>query len=141
DWMTEFPSPAEDNLYVLSPQYAASMMAELGESQGKALELLAEYIMLCMPGCRTSRRKRSKSTDYDLICSMEGIDVDFRSELGRYFVCECKDWQKPADFAAFAKFCRVLDSVKARFGILFSRHGISGEGGTRDAEREQLKVF
>ena len=81
DWMTEFPSPAEANLYVLSPQYAASMMAELGESQGKALELLAEYIMLCMPGCRTSRRKRSKSTDYDLICSMEGIDVDFLGTL------------------------------------------------------------
>jgi len=40
-----------------------------------------------------------------------------------------------------AKFCRVLDSVKCRFGILFSKCGISGEGCTRDAEREQLKVF
>jgi hypothetical protein len=34
-----------------------------------------------------------------------------------------------------------LDSVKARFGILFSIKGISGEGKRRDADLEQLKVF
>jgi hypothetical protein len=56
---------------------------------------------------------------------MAGMDVDFRSELGRYFVCECKDWKGPADFASMAKFCRVLDSTKSRFGILFSKNGIS----------------
>jgi hypothetical protein len=31
--------------------------------------------------------------------------------------------------------------VKSRFGILFSRKGISGEGTRRDAALEQLKVF
>jgi hypothetical protein len=72
---------------------------------------------------------------------MEGFDVDFRSELGRYFVCECKDWDKPADFTTMAKFCRMLDSTKARFGILFSREGISGAGKSTNAERGQLKVF
>jgi hypothetical protein len=72
---------------------------------------------------------------------MEGFEVDFRSELGRYFVCECKDWKKPADFSTLAKFCRVLDSTKARFGILFSRQGVSGARRTAFAEREQLKVF
>ena len=83
----------------------------------------------------------SASTDYDLVCSMEGFNVDFRSELGRYFICECKDWNKPADFTAFAKFCRVLDSVKCRFGILFSKNGISGKGRGRYADLEQIKVF
>jgi hypothetical protein len=72
---------------------------------------------------------------------MEGFEVDFRSELGRYFVCECKDWKLPADFDTMAKFCRVLDSTKAKFGILFSKNGITGEGKTKDAEREQLKIF
>ena len=72
---------------------------------------------------------------------MEGFEVDFRSELGRYFVCECTDWDSPADFTLLAKFCRVLDSVKSRFGILFSKQGISGEGKNRDAGLEQLKVF
>jgi len=72
---------------------------------------------------------------------MEGSETDFRAEFGRYFVCECKDWSKPADFSAFAKFCRVLDSVKSKFGILFSRSGISGEGRKSDAVLEQIKVF
>jgi hypothetical protein len=141
DWMTEFPTPMEANVYLANNFYLNALLVKLGSSQGIALEQLAEYVMLCMPGCRTARRKRSRSTEYDLICSMEGFDVDFRSELGRYFVCECKDWNKPADFTTMAKFCRILDSVKSRFGILFSKAGISGAGETRFAEGEQVKVF
>ena len=67
--------------------------------------------------------------------------ADFRAEFGRYFVCEAKDWAKAAGFAEFAKFCRVLDSVKAKFGILFAKSGISGRGSGDDATREQMKVF
>jgi hypothetical protein len=141
DWLTEFPNPEEANLYVANTMYIKSLIGRLGDGQGRTLEELAEYVMQCMPGCRTTRRSKSLSTDYDIICTMEGFDVDFRSELGRYFVCECKDWEQPADFSAMAKFCRVLDSVKSKFGILFSKNGISGSGRTRDAEREQLKVF
>ena len=141
DWVTELPSPVEANVYVANTFYMERLLSKLGSSDGAALEQLAEYVMLCMPGCRTSRRKRSMSTDYDVVCSMEGFDVDFRSEFGRYFVCECKDWSKPADFSALAKFCRVLDSVKSKFGVLFSRNGVSGAGDSRYAEREQLKVF
>ena len=40
-----------------------------------------------------------------------------------------------------AKFCRVLDSTKARFGVLFSSEGVSGSSRTTHAAREQLKVF
>ncbi len=141
DWLTELPTPAEANVYIANTHYVKNLLSQLGRSEGTALEELAEYTMVCMPGCRTSRRRKSPSTDYDVVCSMEGFDVDFRSELGRYFVCECKDWNRPADFTTMAKFCRVLDSVKSKFGILFSKEGISGSGDTRNAEREQLKVF
>lgn len=141
DWLTELPSTAEASAYRLNPQYVHHLLAQLGNGKGEALELLAQYLMSCMPGCRTMLRKRSWSTDYDIVCSMEGFDVDFRSELGRYFVCECKDWKEPANFSVMAKFCRVLDSTKSRFGILFSRTGISGAGEAKFAEREQLKVF
>lgn len=117
------------------------LISLLGHSKGETLEWLAEYLLSCMPGCRTYRRRKTPSTDYDIICSMEGFDVDFRSEFGRYFVCECKDWTKPADFTTIAKFCRVLDSVKSKFGILFSKKGISGQGKAKFADRELIKVF
>ena len=141
NWMTEFPSPKEATRYIISTKYVKHLIESLGDSSGKTLERLAEYLLSCMPGCKTKRRKKSYSTDYDIICSMEGFDVDFRSELGRYFVCECKDTKKPANFTTMAKFCRVLDSIKSRFGILFSRSGYSGKGSTRNAERERLKVY
>ncbi len=140
-WLTQLPSADEASSYRVNPRYVRHLLEQLGGGTGEALELLAEYFMSCMPGCRTRRRERSGSTDYDIVCAMEGFDVDFRSELGRYFVCECKDWASPADFTVMAKFCRVLDSTKSRFGVLFSRSGISGAGETQFAEREQLKVF
>jgi len=141
DWITEFPSQNEASFYLTNPNYVHHLIAKLGDGSGEALELIAEYLMSCMAGCRTRRRLRSGSTDYDVVCAMEGFDIDFRSELGRHFVCECKDWKTPADFSVMAKFCRVLDSTKSRFGILFSKKGISGEGRKKDAALEQLKIF
>lgn len=140
-WMTEFPTTAEALLYPANRRYVADLLAQTGDKTGTTLELLAEYLLSAMPGCRTYRRKRSHSTDYDIVCSLDGFDLDFRSELGRYFVCECKDWAEPADFSTFAKFARVLDSTKSRFGILFSREGITGGASTSAASREQLKLF
>jgi hypothetical protein len=140
-WLTEFPSAAEALSYRINPYYTRHLIEKLGDGTGETLEALAEYLMSCMPGCRTRRRERTGSGDHDVVCAMEGFEVDFRSELGRHFVCECKDWASVADFTTMAKFCRVLDSIKSRFGILFSKSGISGTGETRFAEREQLKVF
>jgi hypothetical protein len=141
DWIVEVPNPNEASYYTANTLYIKHLVDGLGEPTGKTLERLAEYLLVCMPGCKTSRRSRSESTDYDVVCSLQGPDIDFRSELGRYFVVECKDWKKPVDFGTFAKFCRVLDSVKSRFGIIFSSRGITGEGHNSNAEREQQKVF
>ena len=47
-------------------------------------------------------------------------------------------------FSTVAKFCRVLDSAKCRFGIIFSKNEISGEKDTEDpkfAYREILKIY
>lgn len=140
-WLTDIPLGSESYLYRINQLYAQKLHALIGKSSGTGLEQLAEYLMSCIPGCRTKRRQRTKSTDFDLVCAVEGFEQDFRSELGRYFICECKDWDSPADFTTMAKLCRVLDSIKARFGILFSKSGISGAGKTKHAEREQLKVF
>jgi hypothetical protein len=141
NWLVEVPSPNDAGLYFTNTFYIRHLLAKLGDTSGKALENLADYLLSCIPGCRTAKRKSSYSTEYDIICSLEGPDVDFRSDFGRYFVCECKDWESPAGFPELAKFARVLDSIKARFGILFSREGITGQARTTDARREQVKVF
>lgn len=141
DWLVEVPSPNDAGIYVANPLYIQHLIGQLGEPTGKTLERLAEYLVSCIPGCRTTRRARGGSTDYDVICSMEGPALDFRADLGRCFICECKDWNAPADFTVFAKFARVLDSIKASFGILFSSEGITGSARHEDAWLDQMKVF
>ncbi len=141
DWLTELPSSAEAHVYTVNRAYARSLLEQIGDGTGHALEHLAHYLLSCMPGCRTRRRIRTRSTEHDVVCSIEGIEQDFRGELGRYFLCECKDWKDPVDYSALAKFCNTLVTAKCRFGILFARHGITGESRTEDAALEQLNVF
>ncbi len=143
DWRSEeaVPTVAEAMVYKANLRYVRYLIEQTGDRSGSPMEALCEYLLSCMPGCKTTRRRRRHSTEYDIICSMEGFEIDFRSEFGRYFVCECKDWSSAADFTVMAKFCRVLDSMKSRFGILFSKKGITGAGKSDYAEREQLKVF
>ena len=108
---------------------------------GNNLEALADYFLSCMPGCCTMKRKPSPSTDYELICSVEGLELYFCSELGRYFLCGCKDRSNLANFTAMAKFCRVLDSVICRFEMLLSGKDIRGTGTYGDAAFEQPKIL
>jgi len=62
-WLTEVPSQLEYGLYVASTTYVDYLLNKLGDGTGEYLELLAEYLSSCMPGCRTMRRGRSGSTD------------------------------------------------------------------------------
>lgn len=139
-WMVEYPSTTEASLYIGNPAYVRWLLSKLGAGDGRALERLAHYLLSCVPGFRARMRMRSQSTDYDVICAIEGPTYDFRSELGSYFLCECKDWKDPADVTTAVKFAGVLRSAKCRFGIIFSKNGISGHGEAKYAERELLKI-
>lgn len=141
EWLTEIPSAIEANIFDISIPYLRYLRAQLGRGDGVALERIAQYVMSAIPGVRAHSRARTHSTDLDVVCAVDGAALDFRSELGRYFICECKDWNSPVDFSALAKFCRVLDSAKCRFGVIFSGEGLSGSRGSKNATREQLKVF
>ncbi len=144
DWLVEKPSQNDMDIYVtndLYMRYLMGLMTQGNSKPGTGLERLAHYLVSRIPGCRTIRRARTHSTEYDVLGVFEGPSMDFRSEIGRYFLCECKDWNSPVDFSAFAKFARVLDSVKAKFGIIFARKGITGEGTNLNAAREQLKLY
>jgi hypothetical protein len=97
DWMIEFQASREASLYVVTRAYIQRLLGGLDGGDGKRLELLGQYLLSAIPGCRAYRRKSSESTDYDIVCTLEGQDLDFRSDLGRYFICECKDWDSTAD--------------------------------------------
>jgi hypothetical protein len=51
-WMTEFPTASESLLYPVNRRYVAALLAQTGDGTGKVLEILAEYLLAAMPGCR-----------------------------------------------------------------------------------------
>jgi hypothetical protein len=140
-WMTEYPTAQEYGLYRTNPIYIRLLLNQLGTDSGISLERLAHYLVSMIPGTRVYRRRRTPSSDHDVVGSFEGPGLDFRSELGRYFLCECKDWEKPADVTVIAKAAYFLDSVKSQFGILFSKTGISGDTMMKYAEHELLRAY
>ena len=108
---------------------------------GRVLERLASYLMSCIPGVTTRRRAVTSGTDLDVFCSFEGALHDFRADLGRHWICECKDTDKPVGFAHVAKFGRVLDASKCKAGVLFAPRGTSGADDAWHAAREITKLF
>lgn len=143
---SQFPSIEEANEYRANLPYIRRLLLDVDNANittGLALERLGQYCLTLIPGIKAYRRRQTHSTDFDVTCYMEGPLNDFRVELGRYFICECKSWRDKADFSTVAKFARVLDSAKVRCGVLFSKNGVSRGGGAQEkfGAREILKVF
>jgi hypothetical protein len=100
-WITQVPAPQEAAVFAANLRYLDLLICSLRDGTGSTLEELATYLLSCMPGCHAQQRKRTPASDFDVVCSVEGLETDFRSELGRYFVCECKDLQKAASVTIF----------------------------------------
>jgi len=54
-WMNDFPSREEASSYLTNTAYIKHLLSNMGDGTGNSLEILAEYVMSCMPGCRTMR--------------------------------------------------------------------------------------
>ena len=142
NWITNFPTENELLYFDSNKYYIKELYARLEKDKnGEILEILAEYILSVIPGMRTKRRVKSYSTDYDILFSIEGQINDFRSELGRYVICECKNWKNRATFSTIAKFSNVIESANCKCGIMFSKNGVTGADKTTDAKREILKIY
>ncbi len=148
-WTSTVPSPAECHVFQINQDYASRLIERLGKDSGKNLELLASYMFDCVPGARTKIGVTTGTgSDYDVLVSFDGHYLDFRSEIGRYVIVECKDWEKPVGFTYIAKFGRILDAARCKCGVVFARDGITGEfsnhrrraGALRAAKREVVKM-
>lgn len=137
------PVGYEFQIVAQSPHYLTQLIEDLGGggSNGKAMERIASYLLSTIPGFHVTERIPSNSTDYDVLAEVPMEASRLYPYTGDVIVCECKDTQDATGFTSIAKLCRVLDSVKARAGIVFSRNGVSGVRNTLDAHREIVKVY
>lgn len=51
-WIAQVPAPQEVGVYAANARYVRKLLAGLGGRTGETLELLADYVLSCMPGCR-----------------------------------------------------------------------------------------
>ena len=126
NWLTETPdrprSGERNGPYISS--YAQNLLERTGEKSGHALETPRPLLTHLHARCpHTHRRLIFGTSEYDITSvPSTGTEQDFRSELGRYFICECKDWSKgQPTLGALAKFAMLLKGTNARLGILFSK--------------------
>lgn len=143
DWQVALPTSEEVVAWQPNRVYCDLLIQSLGSGGadgGRTLERLASYLMACVPGARVKRRVLTRSTDLDVFCLIEGPLDDFRYDLGRQWICECKDTDK-IDFSVIAKFARVLDASKCKSGVLFTRGHVSGWGEYKWAHQEICRLY
>jgi hypothetical protein len=143
-WGQRVPEGRESSQWVFNRHYYSILQEKIRNGKGdngRVLERLASYLMSCMPGVTTRRRALTSGTDLDVFCSFEGALNDFRADLGRHWICECKDTTDPVGFADVAKFARVLDASRCKAGVLFAPAGASGAKDAWYADREITKLF
>ena len=143
-WGQRTPEGSENSQWVLNGHYYKILWDKIKNDtgdKGLVLERLASYLMSCIPGVTARRRAVTSGTDLDVFCSFEGALNDFRADLGRHWICECKDTTHPVGFADVAKFARVLDASRCKAGVLFAPAGTSGAKDAWYADREITKLF
>jgi hypothetical protein len=136
------PLGPEYEFMAVSTPYLRYLQKQLGnKSDGKIMERIGKYLMWTIPGVRTFGRSPTHSTDHDVVAEVPREASRLYEYTGNMVICECKDTEDPTDFTQIAKLCRVIDSVKAKAGVVFTRQGVSGETGTKYGYREILKVY
>jgi Restriction endonuclease len=113
--------------------------ATTNDEKGKALESLAKFLFDSVPSLHCKYRNlRTRSSEIDLVIeySRSNMAIPLFDELGRYCLVECKNWSKPVGVGSVRDFMGKLDKCKIKFGIIFSRNGVTGVDSGVDALRE-----
>jgi len=98
-----------------------------GTAKGKALEDLAEYIFLCVPGLNTiARNLRTLTEEIDIAVSNGG--AGFWHEIGNPFVVECKNVAAPVDAAMIRNFRVKLQTKGLKGGFMVTTSRVSRDG-------------
>lgn len=98
--------------------------------KGRALEHLASYLFLLVPGWLPSRNvmDRDRALENDVLVTNLEWESNLTAELlGRHFLVECKNWEASVGSRDIGYFLYRMRLTHSKFGIVFAKNGISGE--------------
>lgn len=112
--------------------------------EGLALERLATYLFLTIPGIIVKNRRVGKGGEVDVLVGNLGGPGRPFGWFGDYFLVECKDKaEDPVSESDFGHFLTKLNLTKTKQGAIVSRWGFSGSAGKGRAyaKRDQKTAF
>lgn len=133
--------------FLICPSYLSALWdvvknASSANEKGDALEVLASYLCGLLPGCVSQQRVSDpmQAAEYDLLVrSFAQHESLTTSSFGREFIVECKNWEKTVGVKELGYFLFRMGSTRTRFGIMFSKSGISGREDTERAARSLIR--
>ncbi len=132
---------SEVHLYEINTIYASKLLQRAENEDWRALETLAAYQLMCIPGFEVEKQKRSQSSIFDVFVRIRAHYPGFRREFGTYMLGECKNWNNPVGPSVIAYLAQNLAFHECAAGILYSRDGITGTSETKYAALTVLRAY
>lgn len=102
------------------------------KEQGDALESLTKITLQHIGLFEMFDNIHTSSNEIDFLCSLNSAGKTARAqgyiEFETDFLIECKNYSTKVDVTYVGKFASLLNSTSKNFGIVISKHGITGNG-------------
>lgn len=140
--------PVDNQEFYISTTYLRAILDYLEDVKddltvkGRVLEDIAAYVVSLLPGFYASRNLRSQAgiTEYDVVAHNYIPQSNLYSELlGRTFLIECKNWEKPVGVEQVGYFLHRMQLAHSDFGIMLCKSGITGNEDEERAARALIR--
>jgi hypothetical protein len=119
--------------FPISRTYLSSLIQHLQRARknaekGRFLEDLAGYLFLLISGATPQRNvlDKARASEYDLVVFNHPVAGNgLSTRFGSSYLVECKNWNRPVDVAVVGYFLHRMRLTHCRFGVIFSRNGIT----------------
>lgn len=126
--------------FPLSRSYFGALLSGVEKAKSniekkESLETLASYLFALVPGLLPLPNVQDQTFEIDLVVRNFDPLANLRAEMfGRQFIVECKNWKEAVGVRDVGYFLYRMRLTHVHFGVIFSKHGISGKGDeSRDA--------
>lgn len=117
--------------------------AKTNDEKKNSLEYLANFLFdkYDFINCK-HQNLRTKTSEIDIVCEVSRQhNINLLHEMGRFFIIECKNWNKPVGAKEIRDFRVKIEDHHLRLGLFFSRNGITGERNGADGLGEIYDTF
>lgn len=106
------------------------------KAKGRTLEDVSVYLLSCVEPFDVTYDEHTPMNQIDgfiEVLAFKGNNL-FLSEIGNYFIAECKNENDPVDIGQVEKVGAILHNHQWNFAVIFSRKNLTGAGKFEDAQ-------